>query len=468
MTDVEGVRSLVGAGFVEFTGGILTAGFVLIILIRMSFTMTAVAIFFLLIFAFCWKKTLKVLRPLIRERGAINADITGRLTESLGGVRVVKGYHAEQREQKIFSQGVEKLLQNAMRSVTANSLLNMASAIDLGILGAVVLTLGARLIVHHQMTAGDLFSYMMFMAYVSAPIIQLTAIGPNIIEALASLDRTREILSIPPEDEDPQRTVALHQMKGLIRFEHVDFEYETGKQVLTDINFESLPGSVTALVGSSGSGKSTIIGLVAAFYKPTHGFVSVDGTDLNTVRLDSYRPVLGVVLQESFLFAGTIHENVAFARPDASREEVLRACHIAHVDEFAERFKDKYETLIGERGVKLSGGQRQRVSIARAILADPRILILDEATSSLDSESELFIQHGLRYLMAGRTTFVIAHRLSTVRQATEILVVEGGRITQRGTHQSLYAQPGRYFDLYSKQSGLESDLLLDSEEGARL
>jgi ABC-type bacteriocin/lantibiotic exporter with double-glycine peptidase domain len=467
MTDVEGVRSLVGAGFVEFAGGVLTACFVLIILIRMSSLMTLVAIIFLLIFALCWKKTLKVLRPLIRERGAINAEVTGRLTESLGGVRVVKGYHAEGREQQIFSLGVGKLLQNGMRSITANSLLNMASAIDLGILGAVVLTLGARLIVHNRMTAGDLFSYMLFMAYVSAPIIQLTAIGPNIIEALASLDRTREILSIPPEDADPQRTNVLSHVKGLVRFEHVDFEYQTGKSVLEDISFESLPGSVTALVGSSGSGKSTIIGLVAAFYKPTCGIVSVDDIDLSSVRLDSYRPLLGVVLQESFLFAGTIRENVAFARPDASHEDVLRACHIAHVDEFADRFKDKYETLVGERGVKLSGGQRQRVSIARAILADPRILILDEATSSLDSESELFIQQGLKYLMAGRTTFVIAHRLSTVRQATQILVVEAGKIVQRGSHQSLYAQSGRYFDLYSKQSGMESDLLRNSEEEMR-
>jgi subfamily B ATP-binding cassette protein MsbA len=467
MTDVEGVRSLVGAGFVEFAGGVLTACFVLIILIRMSPLMTLVAIIFLLSFALCWQKTLKVLRPLIRERGAINAEVTGRLTESLGGVRVVKGYHAEKREQQIFSLGVGKLLQNGMRSITANSLLNMASAIDLGILGAVVLTLGARLIVHNQMTAGDLFSYMLFMAYVSAPIIQLTAIGPNIIEALASLDRTQEILSIPPEDADPQRTNGLSRVKGLVRFEHVDFEYQTGKAVLEDINFESLPGSVTALVGSSGSGKSTIIGLVAAFYKPTCGVVSVDDIDLSSVRLDSYRPLLGVVLQESFLFAGTIRENVAFARPDASQEDVLRACHIAHVDEFADRFNDKYETLVGERGVKLSGGQRQRVSIARAILANPRILILDEATSSLDSESELFIQQGLKYLMAGRTTFVIAHRLSTVRQATQILVVEAGRIVQRGSHQSLYAQPGRYFDLYSKQSGLESDFLRNSEEEMR-
>jgi subfamily B ATP-binding cassette protein MsbA len=314
------------------------------------------------------------------------------------------------------------------------------------------------------MSVGDLFSYMMFMAYVSAPIIQLTAIGPNIIEALASLDRTREILNERPENEDPARTIALPSVEGWIRFEHVDFEYETGKPVLADVSFESAPGSVTALVGSSGSGKSTIIGLVAAFYKPTRGTVSIDGIDLSRVRFDSYRPMLGVVLQESFLFAGTIRENVAFSRPDATDEEVLHACAIAHVDEFAERFKDKYETIIGERGVKLSGGQRQRVSLARAILADPKILILDEATSSLDSESEMFIQQGLKYLMRGRTTFVIAHRLSTVRQADQILVVESGRVVERGTHRSLQEQQGRYFELYNKQYGLESDLLRDPSE----
>ena len=464
MTDVEGVRSLVGAGFLEFAGGLLTACFVLVILLRMSVLLTLVATAFLLLFAFCWKQTLKVLRPLIRERGAITAEVSGRLIESLGGVRVVKGYHAEAREREVFGAGVGRLLQNALRSVSANALLNLASAIDLGLLGAVMLFLGARLIISGRMTSGDLFSYMMFMAYVSAPIIQLTALGPNIVEALASLDRTREILTERPEDMDPDRTITLSEIEGRIRFEHVHFEYEAGKPVLEDISFEALPGSVTALVGSSGSGKSTIIGLIASFYKPTRGTVFVDDADLGHVLLSSYRTVLGVVLQESFLFAGTIWENVKFSRPDASEEDVLRACRIAHVDEFAERFRDKYETVVGERGVMLSGGQRQRVSIARAILADPKILILDEATSSLDSESEIFIQQGLKYLMKGRTTFVIAHRLSTVRQANEILVVESGQIVERGTHRSLYAQHGRYFDLYTKQHGVESDLLRDPDE----
>ncbi len=464
MTDVEGVRSLVGAGFLEFTGAVFTAAFVFFILVRMSLSMTLVAIAFLLVYAFCWKKALASLRPLSREKNVINADVTGRLIESLGGVRVIKGYHAEFREQKVFGMGIDKLLQNALCSISVGGRLNLVSSVVMGSLSAVILYLGARLILHSQMTPGDLFSYVMFMAYVSAPIIQLTALGPNIIEALVSLDRTREILAEHPEDPDPDRTLVLSHIEGTIRFEHVDFQYEAGKTVLSDISFEAHPGTVTALVGSSGSGKSTIVGLIAAFYKPTNGRVSIDGVNLDTVRLDSYRTALGVVLQESFLFAGTIRENVMFSRPDATEEEMLEACRIAHVDEFAEGFNDKYETVIGERGVKLSGGQRQRLSIARAILANPRLLLLDEATSSLDSESELFIQQGLNYLMKGRTTFVIAHRLSTIRRADEILVIEGGRIIERGTHESLYAQRGRYFDLYSKQHDLESDLLLDADE----
>ncbi len=464
MTDVEGVRSLVGAGFLEFTGAVFTAAFVFFILVRMSLSMTLVAISFLLVYAFCWKKALASLRPLSREKNVINADVTGRLIESLGGVRVIKGYHAEFREQKVFGMGIDKLLQNALCSISVGGRLNLVSSVVMGSLSAVILYLGARLILHNQMTPGDLFSYVMFMAYVSAPIIQLTALGPNIIEALVSIDRTREILAEHPEDPDPDRTLVLSHIEGTIRFEHVDFQYEAGKTVLSDISFEAHPGTVTALVGSSGSGKSTIVGLIAAFYKPTNGRVSIDGVNLDTVRLDSYRTALGVVLQESFLFAGTIRENVMFSRPDATEEEMLEACRIAHVDEFAEGFNDKYETVIGERGVKLSGGQRQRLSIARAILANPRLLLLDEATSSLDSESELFIQQGLNYLMKGRTTFVIAHRLSTIRRADEILVIEGGRIIERGTHESLYAQRGRYFDLYSKQHDLESDLLLDADE----
>jgi subfamily B ATP-binding cassette protein MsbA len=328
--------------------------------------------------------------------------------------------------------------------------------------------IGARQILVGHMTAGDLFMYTALMGFLVAPVAQVASIGTQITEALAGLDRTREVLEQHREDADPERAVVLPPIHGEIAFEHVYFSYEPGKPVLDDVSFIARPGSVTALVGSSGSGKSTIIGLVAAFYKPTSGRLLVDGVDLSTVRLDSYRTALGVVLQDSFLFDGTIRENIAFSRPDATEEQVMEACRIAHVDEFAERFADKYDTIIGERGVKLSGGQKQRVSIARAVLADPRVLILDEATSSLDSESEAYIQQGLKYLMAGRTTFVIAHRLSTIRQADQILVVEAGRIVERGTHQELLAMNGRYFDLYTRQHGLEENLFLAPGEGDKV
>jgi subfamily B ATP-binding cassette protein MsbA len=464
MNDVEGVRSLIGLGLVEFAGGVCTAVFVLFIMLRMSPLLTGVAAGFFLLFGFIWKRNVKSLRPIYRDRSATTADITGRLTESLGGIRVVKGYHAEDREDRVFAEGIQRLLQIGFRVIQKNSRMNMATTIDMGVMGACVMTLGAVQILAGKMTTGDLFSYAMFMAYLSTPIIQLSVLGTTLIEALAGLDRTREVLAESPEDKDPERTIALPQLRGHLRFEHVDFEYEAEKPVLKDISFDASPGSVTALVGSSGSGKSTIIGLVASFYKPTRGTVLIDGIDLSRVRIDSYRPMLGLVLQDSFLFAGTIRENVGFSRPTSSADELLNACRVAHVDEFAERFKNGYETVIGERGVKLSGGQRQRMAIARAILADPKILILDEATSSLDSESEIFIQQGLKYLMAGRTTFVIAHRLSTIRQADQILVVEDGRIMERGTHASLYEQHGRYFELYKKQYGLESNLFRDPSE----
>jgi len=328
--------------------------------------------------------------------------------------------------------------------------------------------LGARQILAHHMTVGQLFSYTMFMGFLIAPVAQIASIGTQITEALAGLDRTREVLAERREDQDPERTIVLPEIVGQIAFEHVDFSYEPGKPVLEDISFESQPGTVTALVGSSGSGKSTIIGLTAAFYKPTSGRVLIDGIDLSKVRLDSYRSELGVVLQDSFLFDGSIRENIAFSHPDATEQEILEACRIAHVDEFTERFADKYDTIIGERGVKLSGGQRQRVSIARAVLANPKILILDEATSSLDSESEAYIQQGLKYLMAGRTTFVIAHRLSTIRQADQILVVEAGKIVERGQHAELLALQGRYHDLYTRQHGLEENLFLAPGEGDKV
>jgi ABC-type multidrug transport system fused ATPase/permease subunit len=468
MSDVEGLRNLIGTGLVEFAGGILTASLVFVVMVRMSGTMTAVALGCLAIFGVLLVRAFKTIRPIFRERAKINAEVTGRLTESLGGVRVVKGYHAEERERDVFSRGAQRLLDNVMRTLTAISAMGLASTLMLGIVGAIIMFMGTRQIWAHDLDIGNFITYTMLLAYLGAPIVQMASLGPQIMEAFAGLDRTREVLDELPEHEDPERTIALAEVEGELAFEHVDFEYEAGKPVLQDINFTSLPGTVTALVGSSGSGKSTIIGLVAAFYKPIKGRILVDGVDLSHVRLDSYRPALGVVLQESFLFDGTIRENIAFSRPDATEEQIMRACQIAHVDEFAEKFKDKYDTIIGERGVKLSGGQRQRVSIARAVLADPRILILDEATSSLDSESEAFIQQGLRYLMQGRTTFVIAHRLSTVRQADQILVVEAGQIVERGTHQSLYAQQGRYYDLYTRQHGVESNMLLAPGEGDKV
>jgi ABC-type multidrug transport system fused ATPase/permease subunit len=465
MSDVEGVRNLIGTGLIEFAGGILTAIFAMVVLLRISVSMTAVAFAVLLIFALGLNRAFKTIRPIFRARPKINAEVTGRLTESLGGVRVVKGYHAEAREERVFAAGVQRLLDNVLKTLTATSLMSLSATSLMGIVSAAIMFLGARHILAGTMTLGVFLEYTIFLGLLVAPVFQIVGIGPQITEALAGLERTREVLNENIEDESPNRTERLERIIGQVIFEDVGFAYDTGKPVLHDVSFESEPGTVTALVGPSGAGKSTIIGLIAAFYVPTSGRVLVDGHDLSLVRLDSYRSQLGVVLQETFLFDGTIRENVAFSRPDSSEEEILAACHIARVDEFAETFEKKYDTIVGERGVKLSGGQRQRVSIARAILADPRILILDEATSSLDSESEAFIQEGLRYLMRGRTTFVIAHRLSTVRRSDQILVLEAGRIVERGTHASLYAKGGRYYDLYTKQHGVESNLFLAPGEG---
>jgi ABC-type multidrug transport system fused ATPase/permease subunit len=465
MSDVEGVRNLIGTGLVEFAGGLMTAVVALVVLVRISPVMTGLTALAVGAFAFALKQAFTKIRPIFRERGKINAEVTGRLTESLGGVRVVKGYHAEAREAEVFGAGAQRLLDNVLRSLTAMSLMSLSATVLMGVVGATVMFLGSRQIFAGTLTLGGFMTFTAFLAFLIAPVFQIVGIGTQITEALAGLDRTHEVLAERPEDKDPRRTVALGPIRGNVAFERVGFAYDAGKQVLYDVSFESEPGTVTALVGPSGSGKSTMISLIAAFHVPTEGAVYVDGVDLSTVRLDTYRTQLGVVLQDTFLFDGTIEENIAFARPNATKEQILEACRIARVDEFAENFENKYGTVVGERGVKLSGGQRQRVSIARAILADPRILILDEATSSLDSESEALIQEGLKYLMKGRTTFVIAHRLSTIRRADQILVVETGRIVERGVHESLYALGGRYWDLYTRQHGVESNLFLAPGEG---
>src|SRR6266849_1506626 len=460
MSDVEGVRNLIGTGLVEFVGGLMTAIFALVYLIHTSVLMTGRAFGILLVFGGVISKAFKTIRPIFRARPKINAEVTGRLADSLGGVRVVKGYHAEGREEKVFSAGVQRLLDNVLKTLTATSLMSLSGAGLMGLVSALIMEFGGHKVLSGSMTLGQFFAFNIFLGLLVAPVFQIVAIGTQITEAITGLERTREILNETQEDADPRRTVKLDRITGYVATEDVSFAYDSRKEVLHDVSFQSEPGTVTALVGPSGAGKSTIIGLIAAFYVPSSGRVQVDDVDLATVKLNSYRTQLGVVLQETFLFDGTIRENVAFARPDAREEEILAACHIARVDEFAEAFENKYDTVVGERGVKLSGGQKQRVSIARAILADPRILILDEATSSLDSESEALIQEGLRYLMRGRTTFVIAHRLSTIRRADQILVVEAGRVIERGTHESLYALGGRYYDLYTKQHAVEANLFL--------
>jgi ABC-type multidrug transport system fused ATPase/permease subunit len=468
MSDVEGVRNLIGTGLVEFVGGLMTAVLALGVLLYINAVMTVVAFGVLIVFAVFLNKAFSTIRPIFRARPKINAEVTGRLTESLGGVRVVKGYHAEEHEESVFAGGAQRLLDNVLKTLTATSIMSLSGAMLMGLVSAVVMYLSARRIIAGQMTIGMFFSYSAFLAMLIAPVFQIVAIGTQLTEAITGLERTREILNEAKEDQDPRRHVSLNRVTGRVEFEDVHFSYEAGKEVLHGVSFVSEPGTVTALVGPSGSGKSTIIGLVSAFYTPTKGRILVDEVDLSTVKLSSYRTQLGVVLQETFLFDGSIRENVAYARPGATEAEIMEACRIARVDEFAEDYEKKYDTVVGERGVKLSGGQKQRVSIARAILADPRILILDEATSSLDSESEALIQEGLRYLMRGRTTFVIAHRLSTIRRAEQILVVQEGYILERGTHESLYASHGRYYDLYTKQYAVETNLFLAPGEGDKL
>jgi ABC-type multidrug transport system fused ATPase/permease subunit len=465
MTDVEGIRNLVGTGLVEFTGGILTALVAFTLLLRISPHMTLVLFCVLAVFVFILQYAFKTIRPIFRERGRINAEVTGRLTESLGGVRVVKGYYAEAREASVFSAGVHRLLANVISSLTATSLLSLSATTVLGVVGGLVMFFGGHQQLAGRISTGQYVQYTAFLAFMIAPIFQVVNIGTQFTEAVAGLDRTMEVLSEREEFDDPNRPLELPTIAGRVEFNDVRFAYEVDKPVLHGISFTAEPGTVTALVGSSGSGKSTVISLICGFHTPGSGSISIDSYDLSKVDLPSYRSQLGVVLQESFLFDGSIRDNILFSAPDATEEQMLEACRIARVDEFAERFAEDYNTIVGERGVKLSGGQRQRLSIARALLANPRLLILDEATSSLDSESEAMIQQGLNTLMQGRTTFVIAHRLSTIRKADQILVVEAGEVLERGTHASLYALGGRYYDLYTRQHGIEENLFLAPGEG---
>jgi ABC-type multidrug transport system fused ATPase/permease subunit len=465
MADVEGVRNLVGTGLVEFVGGLLTAVLSFLYLMYLSATVTLTVFAVLGVFVFVLQYGFKTIRPIFRERGKINSEVSGRLAESLGGVRVIKGYHAEEREAGVFSAGVERLLENVMKSLTMTSTLGAASTTVLGLVSSLVMWFGGQRVLGHSWTFGDYFSYNLFLAFMIAPVFQVVNIGTQLTEAFAGLDRTSEIMAELEENKSPERTKTIPPIQGTVRFEDVEFAYEPEKPVLHGISFLAEPGTVTALVGSSGSGKSTIISLICAFHSPTKGRVLVDDFDLAKVDLNTFRSQLGVVLQDSFLFDGSIRENIKFSRPDATEEQFLFACRTARVDEFAERYPETYSTIVGERGVKLSGGQRQRLSIARALLAEPRILILDEATSSLDSESEAMIQGGLNQLMQGRTTFVIAHRLSTIRRAEQILVIEQGRIVERGNHAELFALGGRYYDLYMRQHGLETNLFLAPGEG---
>src|SRR6185312_13333437 len=465
MSDVEGVRNLIGTGLVDFVGGLLATVMVFGYLMHESRSLTSVVFAILVVFVVVIRKALGYIRPIFRERGQIHAEVTGRLNESLGGVRVIKGYHAEERESGIFASGVQRLLDNIMSTITATSTMSLSATALLGVIGAIIMLMGGHQVLTGKMSVGGYVQYSVLLLAMIQPVFQIVNIGTQLTEAAAGLDRTTELLSERDEFDVPNRTQRLGPIQGSVVFEDVAFAYEPDKPVLHDISFEAHPDMVTALVGSSGSGKSTIINLICAFHTPDSGRVLIDGHDLSTIRLDDYRSQLGVVLQESFLFDGTIRENVMFSRPEASLDQFLYACRIANVNEFAERFPDGYDTVVGERGIKLSGGQRQRLSIARAILADPRVLILDEATSSLDSDSEALIQEGLKYLMQGRTTFVIAHRLSTIRRADQILVIEGGKIVERGTHDQLYALGGRYYSLYTRQHGVDANLFLAPGEG---
>lgn len=452
MTDVEGVRNIVGTGLAQLFGGLLTSAICLILLISISPMMTLYVLVPVIIFGLISLKAFGYIRPIFRERGVINAEVTGRLTETLGGIRVIKGFNAEEQEIKTFESGVTRLFQNIKKSLTSTSLVTSSATFLLGLASTGIMGIGGYMIMNNEMSFGDFLAFTLYLGFMIAPIVQMSNIGSQLTEAFAGLDRTEEILNTPLEDDGAIRTEELNHVKGDISFKDVSFAYEEGKNVVHHISFEAPSGSVTALVGTSGSGKTTIAGLAASFLTPATGIVEIDGRDLSKIRLESYRKHLGVVLQNDFLFEGTIRENILFPRPDATEDQLINAVRAAHVDEFSDRFEEGLNTLIGERGVKLSGGQQQRIAIARAILADPKILILDEATSNLDMESEAYIQESLKQLMKGRTTFVIAHRLSTIRQANQILVIENGEIVERGQHDELIAKEGRYYQLYTYQA----------------